>query len=73
MYTGPSLVPSPTPSFSSLAVRYCKRRKAGRGTGNEATQDQYMYKHDCNLRCVGVSGEKGATLSFVCNLIMVVL
>ena len=31
-----SLVPSPTPSFSSLAVRYYKRRKAGRGTGNEA-------------------------------------
>ena len=31
-----SLVPSPTPSFSSLAaLPYCKRRKAG--TGNEAT------------------------------------
>ena len=35
-----SLVPSPTPSFSSLAVRYCKRRKAGRGTGNEATVEK---------------------------------
>ena len=37
-----SLVPSPTPSFSLLAVRrlqYGKRRKAGRGTGNEATKN----------------------------------
>ena len=34
-----SLVPSPTPSFSSLAVRlYCTAsdEKAGRGTGNKA-------------------------------------
>ena len=33
-----SLVPRPPPSFSSLAVPllYCKRRKAGRGTGNKA-------------------------------------
>ena len=30
-----SLVPSPTSCFSSLAVPYSKRRKAGRGTGNE--------------------------------------
>ena len=39
-----SLVPSPTPSFSSLAVRlrYCKRRKAGRGTGNEARVYNYL-------------------------------
>ena len=33
---GVCLVPSPTPSFSSLAP-YCKRRKAGRGTGNKAS------------------------------------
>ena len=26
-----------TPSFSSLAVLYCKRRKSGRGTGYEAS------------------------------------
>ena len=35
-----SLIPSPTPSFSSLAVlqaTYSKQRKAGRGAGNEAT------------------------------------
>ena len=32
-----SLVPRPPPSFPSLAVRYCKRREAGRGPGNEAT------------------------------------
>ena len=33
-----SLVPSPTPSFSSLALLpHCKRRKAGRGTGNEVS------------------------------------
>ena len=36
-----SLVPSPTPSFSSLAVR----GKAGRGTGNEAKF--YMYIAIC--------------------------
>ena len=35
-----NLVPSPTPSFSLLAVlqaMYGKQRKAGRGTGNEVT------------------------------------
>ena len=44
-----SLVPSPTPSFSSLAVPvpYCKRRKAGRGTGYEAISCVYVYA------CVG--------------------
>ena len=44
---GPSLVPSPTPSFSSLAVRYlpyCKRQKAGRGTGNEASLDPVLAR-----------------------------
>ena len=40
MLGGGSLVPSPTPSFPSLAVRYCKRRKAGRGTGNEARGEE---------------------------------
>ena len=37
-----SLVPSPTPSFTSLAVRYCKRRKAERGTGNEAKYNYFL-------------------------------
>ena len=35
MHVVPSLVPSPTPSFSSL-LSTVKRQKAGRGTGNEA-------------------------------------
>ena len=41
MYVIISLVPSPTPSFLSLAMR----RKAGRGTGNEANHllGQLMY------------------------------
>ena len=34
-HEGNSLVPSPTPSFSSL-LSTKQRRKAGRGTGNEA-------------------------------------
>ena len=36
MHGRTSLVPSPTPSFSSLLYRTKQRRKAGRGTGNEA-------------------------------------
>ena len=36
-----SFVPSPTPSFSSLAIlqaMYIKQRKAGRGTGSSSQQ-----------------------------------
>ena len=36
MHTYASL-PGPSPSFSSLAVQYCKWREAGRGPGNKAT------------------------------------
>ena len=37
-----SLVPSPTPSFSSL-LSTKQRRKAGRGTGNEANHAVRVY------------------------------
>ena len=43
MSSAASLVPSPMPSFSALAVPYSKLRKAGRGTGNEAILLLYSF------------------------------
>ena len=60
-----SLVPSPTPSFSSLLstvklYRTKQRRKAGRGTGNEAKlsvqphcQDQLCWHIEAQLCSIG--------------------
>ena len=48
-----SLVPSPTPSFSSLlstVKRTKQRRKAGRGTGNEAICRTLEYKQESPSR-----------------------
>ena len=51
-YDKTSLVPSPTPSFPSLLstlYRTKQRRKAGRGTGNEAmTKPHSRYTFTCD-------------------------
>ena len=66
----PSLVPSPTPSFSSLAVPYCKRQKAGRGTGNEATLGPQFSSLDRygtpNMEGKGGGGGVNSTWKFCC-------
>ena len=40
-----SLVPSPTPIFSSLVVSYCKQRKSRCGTGNKAIHGSILARN----------------------------
>ena len=54
-----NLVPSPTPNFLlSLAVRYCKRQKAGHGAGNEAkicVYQKFLQEHSVTNGCFIIS------------------